>query len=1046
MIRWIITQSLRFRFLMVAFGGALMFFGITQVPSMPVDVFPEFAPPRVEIQTPCLGLSAAETESLVTVPLEQTLQGVPGLDELRSKSVSQLSSIELIFASGTDLITARQLVNERLQTIVPTLPTWAAPPFILQPLSATSRVMKIGLSSDTLSTIDMSMTAYWKIRARLLRVPGVANVAIWGERIDMLTVQVKPDKLKEHGVTLEQVMDVTADSLDSGLLQYTNSSVVGKGGFIETPNQRLNVRHVLPIASPDDLGEVVVNNKDGKSLRLADVADVVQDHQPLVGDAVINGGEGLMLIVEKLPWGNTLQVTEGVEAAMAELAPGLPGIQVDTSIFRPATFVEEAVDNLTDSLLLGSLLVVLLLGLFLLNWRAALVSVVTIPVSLMAALLILHWRGVTINTMVLAGFVIALGAIVDDAIVDVENIVRRLRLARAMPNPPATKSVVLEAALEVRSAIVYACFIEASALLPIFFLTGLTGSFFKPLATAYALAVLVSLMVALLLTPAMSLILLSRGRLSERPSPLVRVLHRGYERLLTPVVRRPLPAFIAAGAIAASGIAVYPTLGQSLLPDFKERDFLMHWVTKPGTSLPEETRITVAASKELQAIPGVRNFGAHIGQALLADEVVGAEFGENWISVDQDADYDATVAKIQSVVDGYPGLRRDVQTYLKERIREVLTGEGEAIVVQLYGQDLKVLEEKADEISKVLGSVDGIVDEHVELQKDVPQIEVRVDLDKARTYGIKPGDVRRAAATMLAGEEVGDIFRGGKAYDVQVWSVPQSRTNLSDVRNLQLDVPGGGHVAMKDVADVSIAATPSNVQHENGLRRVSIGANVDAADLGSVVSEAERRLAEIDMPLEYFYEVHGEFQERQAAQASLLGWSALAAATIFVLLFFAFRRLRLAVMAFVALPSALVGGVLMAWLSGGIISLGSLVGFFTVLGIVARNGIMMVSHFQHLERVEGVPFGPALVIQGAKERLAPVLMTALAAALAVIPLIVAGNVAGQEIEYPMAFVILGGLITATMLNLILMPVIYLRFGKSRREREAIAAQTQTAMA
>jgi CzcA family heavy metal efflux pump len=1046
MIRWIITQSLRFRFLMVAFGGALMFFGITQVPNMPVDVFPEFAPPRVEVQTPCLGLSAAETESLVTVPLEQALQGVPGLDELRSKSVSQLSSIELIFTSGTDLITARQLVNERLQTIVPTLPTWAAPPFILQPLSATSRVMKIGLSSDTLSTIDMSMTAYWKIRARLLRVPGVANVAIWGERIDMLTVQVKPDKLKEHGVTLEQVMDVTADSLDSGLLQYTNSSVVGKGGFIETPNQRLNVRHVLPIASPDDLGEVVVNNKDGKSLRLADVADVVQDHQPLVGDAVINGGEGLMLIVEKLPWGNTLQVTEGVEAAMAELAPGLPGMQVDTSIFRPATFVEEAVDNLTDSLLLGSLLVVLLLGLFLLNWRAALVSVVTIPVSLMAALLILHWRGVTINTMVLAGFVIALGAIVDDAIVDVENIVRRLRLARAMPNPPETRSVVLEAALEVRSAIVYACFIEASALLPIFFLTGLTGSFFKPLATAYALAVLVSLMVALLLTPAMSLILLSRGRLSERPSPLVRVLHRGYERLLTPVVRRPLPAFIAAGAIAASGIAVYPTLGQSLLPDFKERDFLMHWVTKPGTSLPEETRITVAASKELQAIPGVRNFGAHIGQALLADEVVGAEFGENWISVDKDADYDATVARIQSVVDGYPGLRRDVQTYLKERIREVLTGEGEAIVVQLYGQDLKVLEEKADEISTVLGSVDGIVDEHVELQKDVPQIEVRVDLEKARTYGIKPGDVRRAAATMLAGEEVGDIFRGGKAYDVQVWSVPQSRTNLSDVQNLQLDIPGGGHVAMKDVADVSVAATPSNVQHENGLRRVSIGANVDTADLGAVVAEAERRLAEIDMPLEYFYEVHGEFQERQSAQASLLGWSALAAATIFVLLFFAFRRLRLAVMAFVALPSALVGGVLMAWLSGGIISLGSLVGFFTVLGIVARNGIMMVSHFQHLERVEGVPFGPALVIQGAKERLAPVLMTALAAALAVIPLIVAGNVAGQEIEYPMAFVILGGLITATMLNLILMPVIYLRFGKSRREREAIAAQAQTATA
>ena len=1046
MIRWIITQSLRFRFLMVAFGGALMFFGITQVPNMPVDVFPEFAPPRVEIQTPCLGLSAAETESLVTVPLEQALQGVPGLDELRSKSVSQLSSIELIFTSGTDLITARQLVNERLQTIVPTLPTWAAPPFILQPLSATSRVMKIGLSSDTLSTIDMSMTAYWKIRARLLRVPGVANVAIWGERIDMLTVQVKPDKLKEHGVTLEQVMDVTADSLDSGLLQYTNSSVVGKGGFIETPNQRLNVRHVLPIASPDDLGEVVVNNKDGKSLRLADVADVVQDHQPLVGDAVINGGEGLMLIVEKLPWGNTLQVTEGVEAAMAELAPGLPGMQVDTSIFRPATFVEEAVDNLTDSLLLGSLLVVLLLGLFLLNWRAALVSVVTIPVSLMAALLILHWRGVTDQHDGPRGIRHRPGR---------HRRRRHRRRREHRPPAPSGQGHAQPTRDEVRGA-------RGGARGPQRDRLRLLHRGVRPPPD-----LLPHRAHRVVLQAARHGIRPCGARLSDggaapdtgdvahpavprsaerAPLPVVRVLHRGYERLLTPVVRRPLPAFLVAGAIAASGIAVYPTLGQSLLPDFKERDFLMHWVTKPGTSLPEETRITVAASKELQAIPGVRNFGAHIGQALLADEVVGAEFGENWISVDQDADYDATVAKIQSVVDGYPGLRRDVQTYLKERIREVLTGEGEAIVVQLYGQDLKVLEEKADEISKVLGSVDGIVDEHVELQKDVPQIEVRVDLDKARTYGIKPGDVRRAAATMLAGEEVGDIFRGGKAYDVQVWSVPQSRTNLSDVQNLQLDIPGGGHVAMKDVADVSIAATPSNVQHENGLRRVSIGANVDTADLGTVVAEAERRLAEIDMPLEYFYEVHGEFQERQAAQASLLGWSALAAATIFVLLFFAFRRLRLAVMAFVALPSALVGGVLMAWLSGGIISLGSLVGFFTVLGIVARNGIMMVSHFQHLERVEGVAFGPALVIQGAKERLAPVLMTALAAALAVIPLIVAGNVAGQEIEYPMAFVILGGLITATMLNLILLPVIYLRFGKSRREREAIAAQTQTATA
>ena len=1041
MIRWIITQSLKFRFLMVAFGGALMFFGAGQIGQMPIDVFPEFAPPRVEIQTPCLGLSAAETEALVTIPLEQALQGVPGLEDIRSKSVSQLSSIELIFKSGTDLIDARQLTNERLQTVLPSLPTWAAPPVILQPLSATSRVMKIGLSSDTVSTIDMSMMAYWNIRSRLLRVPGVANVAIWGERIDMYQVQVQPDKLKATGVTLEQVMESTADTLDAGLLQYTNSSVVGKGGWIETPNQRLTIGHVLPVVTSNDLGEVVVSDPDsGRVLKLKDVATVTNDHQPLIGEAVINGGPGLMLIVEKLPWGNTLDVTEGVEKAMAELAPGMTNINVDTSIFRPATFVEEAIGNLTQSLLIGGALVVALLGLFLLNWRAALVSVVTIPVSLLTALLILDSRGVTMNTMMLAGFVIALGAIVDDAIVDVENIVRRLRIAREQENPPSTASVVLHASLEVRSAIVYACLIEACALLPIFFLTGLTGAFFKPLATAYALAVLVSLMVAMILTPAMALILFSRGRLSDKPSPLVRFLHRGYTRVITPVVRRPLPAILVAGAVALSGAAVYPTMAQSLLPDFKERDFLMHWVTKPGTSLPEETRITTAAAKELQAIPGVRNFGAHIGQALLADEVVGAEFGENWISIDPEADYETTLAEVQSVVDGYPGLRRDVQTYLKERIREVLTGEGEAIVVRLYGQDLEVLATKADEISAAMGEVPGVIEEHVELQSKVPQIEVTVDLARAQQYGIKPGDVRRAAATMLAGEEVGDIFRGGRAYDVNVWSVPESRRNLTDIQNLQLDTADGGHVVLKDVADVTVAATPSNIQHENGLRRISIGANVDSQDLGAVVKAVEQKIAAIDLPLEYYTEMHGEFQERQSAQSRLFGWGGAAAAIIFVLLLMAFRRFRLAVLAFVCLPSALVGGVLLAKMSGGVISLGSLVGFFTVLGIVARNGIMMISHFQHLEREEGVPFGPELVIRGAKERLAPILMTALAAGLAIVPLIIAGNVAGQEIEYPMAFVILGGLTTATMLNLFLLPVLYLKFGKSRKEKAAIRAQ------
>jgi CzcA family heavy metal efflux pump len=1034
MMRWVVGSSLKFRFLVVAVAAAMVLLGAGQLGQLPVDVFPEFAPPRVEIQTACVGLSASEVEALVTTPIEETLNGLPGLDTLRSKSVEQLSSIELIFERGTDLLEARQVVQERLATVVPTLPTWAAPPIIMQPLSATSRVMKIGLSSDTLSTIDMSMISYWKLRARLLRVPGVANVAIWGERLHMLQVQVDPERLKRHQVSLDDVMEVTADALDAGILRYSDGAVIGTGGFIDTPNQRLGVRHVLPIATPDDLAKVTITQRDGKALRLGDVADVVVDHQPLIGDAVINGGPGLMLIVEKLPWGNTLEVTRGVEAAIDELRPGLPGMEIDTTIFRPATFVETAIHNLSRALLLGSLLVILILVLFLYNWRAALISAVAIPLSLLAAGYVLYLREATINTMILAGLVISVGVVVDDAIIDVENIVRRLRqhrLASGDRSLAATSQIVLSSSLEVRSAIVYATLIDVVAVTPVFFMEGLTGAFFRPLALSYALAVLASMVVALTVTPALSLLLLHRAPLERRQSPLVRWLQRGYAAVLGRVMRSPRPAMALVVVVVLLGLGVLPALGQSLLPDFKERDFLMHWVTAPGTSHPEEVRITTAASKELRAIPGVRNFGAHIGQALAADEVVGIDFGENWISVDPKVDYDQTLARVQEVVEGYPGLRRDVQTYLKERIREVLTGGGEAIIVRLSGPDLQVLRDKAEEIRQAIAGVDGIVEDHVDLQKDIPQVDVQVDLAKARQHGIKPGDVRRAAATLMAGEEVGDIFRGGKAYDIQVWSRPEVRRSLSDIRDLLLDTPGGGHVRLAEVADVAITPTPNAIEREAGTRKIDVGANVRDRDLGAVIGDVEDRLDAVELPLGYSYELLGEFAERQAATQRLRGYAVAAAVGVLLLLVLAFRSWRLGLMAFLALPMALVGGLIGAYLGGGVISLGSLVGFFTVLGIVARNGIMLITHCQHLEREEGVPFGPALVLRGATERLSPILMTALATALALVPLAVAGDLPGHEIEYPMAVVILGGLVTATLLNLFIVPSLYLRFGRGR---------------
>ena len=1033
-MRRIVGFSLKFRALVVAIAVAMMAFGGVQLSTASVDVFPEFAPPKVEIQTIAIGLTAAEVEQLVTVPLEDALNGVEGLDEIRSKSVEQLSSIVLIFAPGADLLKARQLVSERIATVTPSLPTWAAPPVMLQPLSSTSRVMKIGLTSDQRSLMEMSMITYWKIRAHLLRVPGVANIAIWGERLQMLQVQAIPEKLKANDVSLNEVMEVTANALDAGLLQYSPGSVIGTGGHIETPNQRLSIQHVLPITTPKDLAEITIEEKNGKPLRLGDVANVVEDHQPLIGDAVINHGEGLMLIVEKLPWGNTLEVTRGVEAALEQMEPGLSGITVDTEIFRPATFIEESLNNLSRALMLGCILVILVLGAFLFQWRTALISLIAIPLSLVTAASVLYLTGASVNTMVLAGLVIAVGVVVDDAIIDIENIIRRLRQHRAEGGTRSTASVVLEASLEVRGPIIYATLIIIAAAVPIFFLQGLTGAFFRPLAISYTLAVLASMLVALTVTPALALIFMRKVPLKEQEPPLVRVLKRGYRAVLSRMVRRPVAGYATFGAMAAIGAVTAPLLGQSLLPDFKERDFLMHWLTQPGTSVTEEYRVSQKACEELLTIPGVRNCGSHIGQAFNADEVVGVYFGENWISIDPAVDYDKTLKSIHEVVDGYPGIVRDVQTYLKERIREVLTGASNAVVVRLYGDDLALLRSKAAEIHSIFDATEGAIDVQTALQKDIPQINIEVDLAKAQSYGLKPGDVRRAAATMVAGEEVGDVYRGGKAYDVQVWSPPEVRSDITAIRNLPIDTPSGQKILLSDVASVQVKPTPNVIQRDAHSRRIDIQANVKEGTLGNVVTAMEEGLKKVELPPGFRTQILGEFQERQAATNTLLTLAIGALAVIYLLLQVAFGSWRLATLVILTLPIALVGGVFAAFMGGGVLSLGSIVGFLTVMGIAARNGILLVNHCQHLEKYEGEKFGPELVLRGAGERLSPILMTTLATGLALVPLVVLGNIPGHEIEHPMALVILGGLVTSTLLNLFVVPSLYLRFAKPKASR------------
>src|SRR6266850_3142909 len=700
---WLVSTSLRLRIAVLALSCLLIVYGIRTLRTTPLDVFPEFAPPLVEIQTEAPGISTEEVESMITMPLENALNGTPWKKIIRSKSVLGLSSVVLIFEDGTDLIRARQLVQERLATEASRLPAIARPPVILSPLSSTSRALKIGITSKKLSQMEMTELARWTIRPRLMAVPGVANVAIWGQRDRQFQVLVDPERLRDHGVTLDDVMRATRDAASPAA-----------GGYIDTPNQRLAVAQRALLAGVDELQNVPVTFRNGSPIRVRDVARVVEGFPQPIGDAVINDGPGILLIVEKQPAGNTLDVTHNVEAALDALRPGLKDVDVDSTIFRPATFIEMSLSNLNRALIFGAILVVIILIVFLFEWRTALISLTALPLSLLAAALIIHYAGQTINTMVLAGLAIALGEVVDDAIIDVENIVRRLRLNRANPNPEPGFQVVLKASLEVRSAVVYASVIVGLVFLPVFFLDGLAGSFFRPLALSYVLAVLASLAVALTVTPALSLMLLPSSPLDRRESPLVRGLKSRYRGMVGRVLDYPRLVGVLTAVILIITAAVVPFLGEAFLPSFREYDFLMHFVEKPGTSLEAMRRITVRASRELRAIPGVRNFGSHIGRAEVADEVVGPNFTELWISMDPSVPYESTVTRIQSAMGGYPGLFSDVQTYLKERSKEVLTGASASIVVRVYGPDMAVLRGKAKEAEKVMAAVPGVVDLKVE--------------------------------------------------------------------------------------------------------------------------------------------------------------------------------------------------------------------------------------------------------------------------------------------------------------------------------------------
>ncbi|CAN5646983.1 efflux RND transporter permease subunit [soil metagenome] len=1040
MMRWIVGSSLRARRLILALAAGALILGFTQLPNMAVDVLPEFTPPTVEVQTEALGLSATEVEQLITVPLEQDLlNGVAWLDSIRSQSINGLSHIQLVFEPGTDVLRARQVVQERL-TQAHALPNVSKPPQMLQPLSSTNRVMMVGLSSESLSLIEQSQEARWTIKPKLMGITGVANVSTWGQRERQLQVQVDPERLRAKGVSLLDVISTTGNAQAFSPLTFLEANTPGTGGFIDGTNGRIEIQHILPFSSPKQLAQVPIEGS-GESLRLGDVATVVEDHQPLIGDAVLGDGAGLLMVVEKFPGANTLQVTQDVEAALDAMRPGLSGMEIDTSLFRPASYIEMAMDNLGLALIIGIILMVLMVGALLFDWRTALLSLFAVLLSLAVASLVLILRGAPFNSMVAAGLVMALVILIDDVILGATNIVGRLRRHRLEGNGHSTARVILEAALETHGPIIYATVLILLALVPILFLDGLSGAFLPPIAFSYALAVLASLLVALVVTPALGMLLLPKAPLGRRESPLLRRLGQGYERLLAPAIRTPRLALIAVCAVTVLGLVALPFLGHSFSPRFKDPDVLVQFDGPSGTSLSEMIRVTGLASDELRSVPGVSNVGVHVGRAVMSDQITGSNSSEMWVSIDPAADYDTTVASVEEVANGYPGFEQDVTTHPQQRIDTVLAGSDDDIIVRLFGNNLGVLQDRASEVQQIMTETDGVVAPHVQGIVQEPNFEIQVDIAAARAQNISPGYVRRASAALLSGLEVGSLFEDQKVFEVVVWGTPEIRQNLTDIENLLIDRPGGGHVRLGDVAGVNVRPTPSVISHDATSRSLDVGASISGRSLADVTADIETRLQDVEFPLEHHAEVLADQAEQRAAEGRMLSFAIAAAIGIFLLLQAAFGSWRLASVVFLALPMALVGGVLAAFITGGEISLGSLMGFFAALGIAARHAIATTGRYRHLERNEGEAFGPGLVLRGSRERFVPIVVSALVAGVALLPLVVMGNIPGLEVVHPMAVVILGGLITSTLLNLFVMPALYLRFGVSAEADSALSQLT-----
>ncbi|WP_120521414.1 efflux RND transporter permease subunit [Arthrobacter celericrescens] len=1021
--------SLQFRILVLAIAAAVIGFGLIQIPRMPVDGLPEFAPAHVEIQTEALGLSAVEVEQLITTPMEaDLLNGVPWLEEIRSKSVPGLSSIELVFRPGTDVMRARQMVAERM-TQAHALPNVSSPPLIMQPLSSTSRLLMVRMSSKELSGIDMSVLARWKIKPRLIGVQGVANVSIWGQREQQLQVEVDPTTLRDKGVTLEQIIKSAGNAVWVSPLSFLEASTPGTGGFIESSNQRLGIQHVLPIRNPQELAQVHIEDSD-PSLVLGDVATVKEDHQPLIGDAVIGQDPGLLLVIEKFPGANTLQVTQDVEAALKDLEPGLTGVQLDTSVYRPASALQENVDQLGIALLISLILVVALFWLLFRSWRAALVAFVSLSTSVSAAVLVLGWQGETLNVTVLIGVLLAVALIVGDIVEDVQAQLRGSKVPEGRQQDRDFKSYVTAVVRWVRVPLLLASLTLVLVMVPALFTTGIGAAFFRPLVWAMALALLAAFVVGISVTPVMVHLLLKRGAFERLESSRFKRVRRYYGDLLDRG-RRMVPAGIAAVAVVGlAGLLAASQLAgnRAIVPTLPDRTLLVQWDAMAGTSTAEVSRIAARAADELRSVSGVTGVGGHVGRAITSDQVVGNSSAELWVSVARSADYPQVESAVREIVTGYPGIAQNITSYSQQQIGETRAGVEPGFTVRVYGTEMNTLNQKAEEVRQALASVKGLDSPRLSSAPRLPVLEVEVDLKAAQTAGVKPGDARRAAATLMQGIVVGNLFEQQKVFEVVVRGTADVRNDLTSLRELLVDTPAGGHVKLGDIANVRLVPNETVVNHNATSRYIDIVGDVSGRPLGDVERDIQAAIQTVQFPVEYHAEIPAKYDEQQNAALLALGIGGAALLGVLILLQTAVRSWKTALAAFLGLPAALSGGFLAALLAGSSVSWTSLAALAVLLAIAVRNTAAFAATCDRSWREVPGASRAAMVMAAARERLAPVLKTAAITAVVLIPIALFGGAAGSGAVSPMAFIIVSGLVTTTLFALLVVPLVLLWFG------------------